>query len=500
MIASFLKAKHGLTLRLVLAGLFLLAGQAGFIYGKTVKTSYKKFSIFTFEGTDYLCEPYEVKPDDWLYKIFRQKGEISEKDFPFFLKIFKAMNPDIDNIDAISPKSNILIPLKKVTRSDYKQDATGAVEVPVVEFSTTPEAPDEPVIEFTEHTMEPGDTLSELMDKRFLEKGGKLSEEGEKLFLQLNPRIKDIHLIHAGARIKIPKPPVSFEFAQDSPLGQKALFPPGGPGKSSKPKETAISPAIQAYRLQQLKRYADLIHGTLINQGTMTFPGKEALPDATLDLAHTPVIERGAEDKILIFPGGTPIDPLVLKNIKAYWHHLRTMEIDRAIHESHHIEAEKKAKGPIQVDHFLTAFFKGLGLDFTPNEKIDFMVGSLEMSAELGRVDLPDKPDLLINSGKLFGLALNALAEKGFDVLLISPQMSETEICRLLFSRLGYTTWENPPFTFKGVVKTIPGIYAMGQTKKIFVSWKPLDPRATDFLSQEAVTLIQVNASPGSLP
>ncbi len=500
MTASFLKDKPGLSLRLVIAGLFLLTGQAGFTYGKTVKTSYKKFSIFTYEGTDYLCEPYQVRPDDWLYKIFRQKGEISENDFPFFLKIFKAMNPDIGNIDAISPKSIILIPLKKVTKSAYKQDAAGVVEVPVVEFSTPPDIPDEPAVEFTEHTMEPGDTLSELVDKSFLEKGGKLSKAGERLFLQLNPNIKDIHRIHAGARIKIPKPPVSSEFAQDSPLGQKGLFPPGGPGESPNPRETNISPAVQAYRLRQLKRYADLIHGTLINQGTMTFPGKAALPDATLDLARTPLIERGTAEKILILPGGDPIDPLVLENIKAYWHHLRTMEIDRAIHESLHLETEQKANGPAQVDAFLTAFFKGMGFDFTPNEKIDFMVGSLEMSAELSRVDLPDKPDLLINSGKIFGLALNALAEKGFDVLLISPQMSEIEICRLLFSRLGYTTWENPPFTFKGVVKTIPGIYAMGQNKKFFISWKPLDPRATDFLSQEAVTLIQVNASPGSLP
>ena len=68
-----------------------------------VKTSFKKYTLYTYEDQLYLCEPYLVRHNEWLYKIFRQKGEISASDFPLFLKIFKHINPNIGNIDAISP-------------------------------------------------------------------------------------------------------------------------------------------------------------------------------------------------------------------------------------------------------------------------------------------------------------------------------------------------------------------------------------------------------------
>jgi len=70
----------------------------------SVKTSYKRYSILKYKNEDVLCEPYTVTKNDWLYKILRKKGEISEKDFPHFINIFKAINPQISNIDAIEPE------------------------------------------------------------------------------------------------------------------------------------------------------------------------------------------------------------------------------------------------------------------------------------------------------------------------------------------------------------------------------------------------------------
>ena len=90
-----------------------------------VKTSFKKYSLFTYNDRVYLCEPYLVRKDEWLYKIFRQKGEISASDFPLFLKIFKNINPKIGNIDAITPGSRILIPLKQVDKNAYEQGSKG---------------------------------------------------------------------------------------------------------------------------------------------------------------------------------------------------------------------------------------------------------------------------------------------------------------------------------------------------------------------------------------
>lgn len=106
---------------------------------KEVKTSYKRYSIFRYDHEDILCEPYIVNKDDWLYKIFRKKGEISEKDFPHFIIIFKKINPEISNIDAIKPADHILIPLKRVKPEDYHQSISGDIDIPIIEFSTLPE-------------------------------------------------------------------------------------------------------------------------------------------------------------------------------------------------------------------------------------------------------------------------------------------------------------------------------------------------------------------------
>jgi len=136
-----------------------------------VKTSYKEYSVFTYENDDILCEPYQVKKDDWLYKIFRQKGEISEADFPRFLTIFKKINPSINNIDSIAPGINILIPLRKIDKQAYNQKKPGIVQVPVIEFSSDPETFDlDPFIR--KQTIHTGDTVSTLLSKEFLVKDG----------------------------------------------------------------------------------------------------------------------------------------------------------------------------------------------------------------------------------------------------------------------------------------------------------------------------------------
>ena len=115
------------------------------------------------------------------------------------------------------------------------------------------------------------------------------------------------------------------------------------------------------------------------------------------------------------------------------------------------------------------------------------------MSALLGRVIFKDRADLLINPGKIFGLALDALAKQGYEVLFISPEFTAREICVTLLAYLGYTTWEDPPFTRNGMVEAIPGIYGVGNDKKLFISWDPLDQPSKDFLTSENIQLIQLN-------
>ncbi len=119
--------------------LSLLIGGTGpaFVQASQIRTTYTSYSIYTHRGQDILCEPYLVKEGDWLYKIFRKKGEISETDFPLFLSMFKALNPGISDLNAIEAHTRILIPLKAVDKGAYPLGPDHSFLVPVVEFSST---------------------------------------------------------------------------------------------------------------------------------------------------------------------------------------------------------------------------------------------------------------------------------------------------------------------------------------------------------------------------
>lgn len=102
---------------------------------RVLKTAYKAFTINTWKGTDILCEPYQVQKNDWIYKIFRKKGNLSEIDFPLFLTIFKHLNPHISNPDTIRPGQHISIPLKRIDPRDSPHQSKGRVIVPILQMS-----------------------------------------------------------------------------------------------------------------------------------------------------------------------------------------------------------------------------------------------------------------------------------------------------------------------------------------------------------------------------
>ena len=478
--------------------IILLLSASGHAAG--VKTSYKQYSIFTYEDEKILCEPYQVKKDEWLYKILRQKGEISEADFPRFLKIFKKINPRINNIDTIAPGITILIPLKRIDPQtdppEQSSGQTGVVEVPVVEFSSTPPTFD--IAPFVrKHMIESGDTVSTLMSKEFLKKNGTISGEGKIAFGHLNPGIKNINLIYQGTQVVIPDPSILAQPWFNSFLKQ------GRPGTATSfqvSKEKELDPILQVISPQQmiqLKRYAALIQGTLINQGQMVFPGKTSQPDLVLDLTKTPLIESKEGEKTLIFspnnPNASPGNDIV-KNIKAHWKQIKIKEIDKAI-----AMAEELRKGnnsladkPRDAGKLISTLLSVTSSPYTP-ETISFFIGTIEMNASFGRIARTDEPDLLVNMGSVYGLALEAIEKKGTPILTISPGLTMSEIILTLFTRLGYSTWKNPSFTTPERVQVIPGIYVTRDKEKLLFTRQRPNTIALLFLEQENIQFLILN-------
>jgi hypothetical protein len=309
-----------------MAGLFLaLTGPARGEDERKIKTSYKQYSVIAYQGRDVLCEPYVVRKNDWLYKIFRQKGEISEPDFPFFISIFKQINPHIRNVDAIETGTRIFIPLKIADKQDYAVDKDGKVKIPVVEFHHT-------------------------------------------------------YRIDPDNRTKIPIPP--------------------GPDISNR-----HEPA-----------------------GALSHP------------AH-PIPE--------------PLIPEI---------HLSRKQIFQILKQS--------------------------GFDYEPDKVIGFHVNRIPVSARLDRVKIPNRPDLLLNFGTVFGQGIESIQQMGFNLLTFPLKQGWQEQVHHLLSALGFDVWHQPCFSHQGTVETLPGIYGEHASNRLLVAGTPVTPIIQSFLEARHIKYV----------
>ena len=471
-----------------------------------VKTSLKNYSIITHENQSVLCEPYTVKKDDWLYKIFRQKGEISEQDFPLFVSIFKKINPGINNIDTISPGTQILIPLKIVTKQAYTSDDSGMVAVPVVEFSHLPAGFDvTPYV--SEHIIQPGDTVSGLLDSAFLQKGGGVTREGRLLFYRLNPDIKNIHMVHPDTRVMVPDPAIlsqswlssylahgNLSAQKKAPAEDDSVKTVGMPRPAAVRKPENTVPNVSPYQIMQLKRYAALINGTLVHQGKIYFPAKNDDRMVRLYLSRTPLVEATeTQEKILLIPENRSdrvMNKKMIQTIKSHWKHVKTEQIKAAIQKARQ-DTQKTAALDLIRDN-IAQILSDTPFECTFDEKIPFVMNNVPMSAVFGRIKRPDRSDLLINFATIYGNGLARIENMGFDILSFSPNQSWKDQVRLLLSALGYTIWENPSFSHLKRLETLEGVYAELLPDRVFVSLYPLSSGASIFMEKEQIRYVHL--------
>ena len=282
---------------------------------------YKSYIVKKDRGRDILCDTYIVQKNDWLFKLFNQKGEISQKDFPEFLSIFKCINPHIHNANRILPGQHILVPLKILSRDSMPGQSSGVVTIPFVTISNIPE-----VLKnySTAYTLKKGDYLSRLIVRDYCtdEATTELYREGLKLFRLINPGIVDINLIQAGQKIYIPNPLI-----RNLPW-YKSLFDPfgniveeialGSTGTSRTRNTAAVATVAKKEDivLSPLKQLVHALDARLLNKGTYYFPmqGEE---DFSLDLSRFPVIELKNRSRIIFQEDD--MQEYALNAVKSFW-------------------------------------------------------------------------------------------------------------------------------------------------------------------------------------
>ena len=296
---------------------------------------YKNYVVRYDKGQDILCDPYIVQKGDWVFKLFRQKGEISHKDFPEFLAIFKRINPHIRNIDLIRPGQHIFIPLKKLKKDSLPGQSSGIVTMPFVTISNLPD-----VIKphSTKHIVQEGEFISRLIargyDTRF---GTKPYNEAIKLFRLINPDIVNVDQIYPGQKLYIPDTSL-----RDKPW-YKSLFDSYGnitikadlnnlDVKTPEP-FISISTDQPDNILSPFAAIASILDAKFLNKGIYYFPG-QGKADYRLDLSSFPLIELKDKTKILLASSpdkdkdkDKKINEPDLTAIKSYWSNVKIVPI-----------------------------------------------------------------------------------------------------------------------------------------------------------------------------
>lgn len=339
----------------------------------------KRYVIKRDQGQDILCDPYIVQKNDWISKIFRQKGEISEQDFPTFLEIFMRLNPQIGDINRIYPGNLILIPLTIITKETLPTRPSESVIIPFASIS-------DQLIKTI--LIRRGDSVSGLISQHFGDYGSIGYQEGLRQFQELNPQITDLNLIMVGQEIHLPLPPLSG-------LESASMTAP-----EPKPPEMAVSrPEIQMEEAVQdetepvssvdaqtsspgttntLKKVASLLDAELYDQGSYYFP-VETGEDWRLDLDLFPMMRLKDQTRILFIRPYVKISS-ELNIVKSHWKNVRIVKIPAL---------------PVSIYQLLDRIF-AIVYKNHPGEKLVFQDGevTVEIHAKwiLKVEDIPGKP------------------------------------------------------------------------------------------------------------
>ena len=294
---------------------------------------YKNYIIRYDRGWDIMCEPYVVQQNDWVLKIFRQKGEIAHRDFREFTGIFQRLNPHIRDIDLIRPGQRIDIPLRKLEPGALTGQDSGIVSIPFVTLAKVNEV-------ITTHSeryqVRRGDTVSQLIARQFGRFGSISYREGVKLFQAANPQIKDINKIYAGQNIYLPDPSVREKswyadmfddqgnlketLGQDRPL-ESASAPAPLPATVA----VDATPQTEASK-SNLEEAAAAVGGRLYNKGTYYLPNPDG-GDFELDLSRHPMLEMEKADK-MVFTSGRQIMDVETASFEQSWPDIKTVAVD----------------------------------------------------------------------------------------------------------------------------------------------------------------------------
>ncbi len=421
-----------------------------------LSTSYKRYSLFRYNDFYILCEPYTVQRGDWVYKIFRSKGELSKEDFGLFMRIFKNLNPEIKDTNTIKVGQNIIIPLKKSKTNDFKESQPGVVELPTITLS------------------QPAET-SKIVKKPISNKRSltsTINNKREELYSEIPIRqLKQFALLHNGRLM----------------LKGKYYFPRDN--RDDLVIDVAINPLVQ------------------FNNGSkiLFVPERNNFED------FTDTIQTFWRDfKIMEFSdiSSYSYTPTVATQLNQQSFHTQQsiseeQKKQRSFINEDLLEVSDNTYVPInlRVGHAHKDAARQLleiaGYNYTPEKEISISIGNITVTVNPGIIKRDGKSDILLVFGDIYGSALESLKKtEHCQIIAISPLLTTMEVAKKIFSSLGASTTDNPSFVnpIDGKTVLINGMYVKADNRELFITPKAsLIKDAFRFLNEKKITIVRVD-------
>jgi hypothetical protein len=157
----------------------------------------KNVVVKKYKQGEVHAEPYRVQEEDTLWKILVDGYGIKDRQFYFFCRITKSLNPELKDADQLVPEQILLIPFKYITHFNIPQQQMRAVLQTVLSAPLS-QVPTE------KYTFSKGEHLAQVLRDMYNIPDDIIFDQYLKLVKQLNPALEDLNLVKPDQIIDLP--------------------------------------------------------------------------------------------------------------------------------------------------------------------------------------------------------------------------------------------------------------------------------------------------------
>jgi len=291
----------------------------------------KNVVVKKFQRGEVHAEPYTVEEKDSLWKILIDKYAIKDRQFYFYCKIAKSLNPSLKDTYEIIPQQVLLIPFKYIANVDFPTEGMREALYDVLS-SESPQVPTE------EYTISKGEHVAQVLREVYSIPDELIFDRYLNVVKRLNPDIADINLVKPDQKIILPsissvsppsqgeaeleevaeeKPPVGEVKAETTPVAQETPIEGtvqpvyGDPHYRTIAKEV---PGSKESSMQDMNSIAQVLQGTFTRGDELSIPlQKEG--QITLNTTTFPLLQL-TDRKKMILNYGSVLPPELLELLK----------------------------------------------------------------------------------------------------------------------------------------------------------------------------------------